>query len=59
MNMATIAVVEAQGAHDAPQVQEGERMPGAGCLGLNSFRSEVKVTLEGVFRRINQWTTNS
>ena len=27
VNMATIAVVEAQGAHDAPQVQEGERMP--------------------------------
>ena len=27
VNMATIAVVEAQGAHDAPQVQESERMP--------------------------------
>ena len=27
VNMATIAVVEAQGAHEAPQVQEGERIP--------------------------------
>ena len=55
VNMATIAVVEAQGAHDAPQVQEERK--DACCCGLNSFISKGR-SESSFWRRINQWTKN-